>query len=427
MLAHKECSDIQYLINGTQMSNYDVITSEGSVPIKSWTRGVIFEEQAKQQLRDLAKMPFVYKHVAVMPDVHAGIGSTVGSVIATRSAIIPASVGVDIGCGMSAIQTSLTASDLPDSLADMRSAIERAVPHGRTNNGGAGDRGAWENVPSMVVSKWLSMCTGYDKIIAKHPRCAPRTAGTVVSQLCSLGGGNHFIEVCLDENDQVWIMLHSGSRGVGNRIGSYFIELAKEDMRVHHINLPDKDLAYLSEGTTMFSDYLEAVGWAQEYALINRELMMHRTLSAVRDSVKAPFQSGSTVVSCHHNYVSKEPHFGEDVLVTRKGAVRARAGEMGIIPGSMGTKSYIVRGKGNPESFQSCSHGAGRAMSRTEAKKRFTLEDHAAATAGVECRKDEEVLDETPGAYKPVEAVIAAQADLIDIVHTLRAVLCVKG
>lgn len=409
------------------MSNYEVIKDEGSVPIKSWTVGVQFEDEAKQQLRNLAKLPFVHRHIAVMPDVHAGVGSTIGSVVATKGAIIPASVSVDIGCGMSAIQTSLTASDLPNSLSAMRSAIERAVPHGRTNNGGVGDRGAWTNVPSAVLSKWQAMSADYDKIVAKHPKCAPRTAGTVVSQLCSLGGGNHFIEVCLDENDTVWVMLHSGSRGVGNRIGSYFIELAKEDMRVHHINLPDKDLAYLSEGTTMFSDYLAAVEWAQEYALVNRELMMNRTLSAVRDSVAVPFRSGDMTVSCHHNYVSKEPHFGEDVLVTRKGAVRARAGEYGIVPGSMGTKSYIVRGKGNPDSFSSCSHGAGRAMSRTEAKKRFTLEDHAAATAGVECRKDADVIDETPGAYKQIDAVMAAQESLVDIVHTLRAVLCVKG
>ncbi len=408
-------------------NNYDVIKEDNAFPIKSWTRGVLFEEEAKNQLRALARMPFIHKHIAVMPDVHAGKGSTVGSVIATKGAIIPASCGVDIGCGVNAIQTSLTASQLPDTLSAMRAAIERAVPHGRTENGGAGDRGAWTNSPAAVLSRWQAMSAGYDKIIAKHPKCAPRTAGTVLSQLCSLGSGNHFIEVCLDERDAVWVMLHSGSRGVGNRIGSYFIEKAKEDMRIHHINLPDKDLAYLSEGTTMFDDYLEAVEWAQEYALINRELMMSRTLAAIRDSVTVPFQSNVTVVSCHHNYVSREPHFGEDVLVTRKGAVRARVGDVGIVPGSMGARSYIVRGKGNPDSFSSCSHGAGREMSRTEARKRFTVEDHVRSTYGVECRKDETVLDETPRAYKDIRHVMIAQEDLVEIVHELKGILCVKG
>lgn len=409
------------------MSNYEVIKDNNAFPIKSWTKGVLFEEEAKQQLRNLARMPFIHKHIAVMPDVHSGKGSTIGSVVATKGAIIPASVSVDIGCGVNAIQTSLTASQLPDSLSAMRSAIERAVPHGRTDNGGAGDRGAWSNVPNAVLSRWQAMSADYDKIISKHPKCAPRTTGTVVSQLCSLGSGNHFIEVCLDENDTVWAMLHSGSRGIGNRIGTYFIEQAKEDMRIHHINLPDKDLAYLSEGTTMFDDYMDALEWAQQYASINRELMINRTLAAIRDTVTVPFQANVTVVSCHHNYVAREPHFGEDVLVTRKGAVRARLGDLGVVPGSMGTRSYIVRGKGNPDSFSSCSHGAGRAMSRTEAKKRFTLEDHASATYGVECRKDESVLDETPFAYKNIQHVMVAQEDLVEIVHELKGILCVKG
>ncbi len=249
-----------------------------------------------------------------------------------------------------------------------------------------------------------------------------------VNQLGTLGTGNHFIELCLDEAGAVWVMLHSGSRGVGNRIGSYFIDKAKQAMRRWFVNLPDMDLAYLPQGDALFDDYLAAVAWAQAYALANRELMMHAAIEALRATQQLPeFTAHLEAVNCHHNYVSFEHHYGENVIVTRKGAVRARAGELGIIPGSMGAKSFIVRGKGNPESFTSCSHGAGRAMSRTKAKKLFTLDDHAAATAGVECRKDEDVLDETPGAYKAIDDVMAAQADLVDIVHTLKQIVCVKG
>jgi len=248
-----------------------------------------------------------------------------------------------------------------------------------------------------------------------------------VRHLGTLGTGNHFIEVCLDEAGAVWVMLHSGSRGVGGRIGSHFIELAKLEMERWFIHLPDRDLAYLSEGSQYFNDYIEVVGWAQDFALVNRQLMMEATLGAISTALGRPVKTGATAVNCHHNYVSREHHFGKNVLVTRKGAVRAREGDLGIIPGSMGARSYIVRGKGNPDSFHSCSHGAGRAMSRTEAKKRFTLEEHAAATAGVECRKDSEVIDETPAAYKDIDAVMAAQVDLVDVVHTLKQVVCVKG
>jgi tRNA-splicing ligase RtcB len=395
-----------------------------NVPIKAWVDGVAFEDAARRQVENVASMPFIYKHVAVMPDVHWGMGATVGSVIATQGAIIPAAVGVDIGCGMVAARLDVAASDLPDSLATMRSRIERAVPHGRTANGGPGDRGAWKNPPGPVATAWGSLKERFDRIVEKHPKLAKSNHE---AHLGTLGTGNHFIEVCLDEGQGVWVMLHSGSRGIGNRIGSTFIELAKEDMRRHVVNLPDQDLAYLSEGTTNFDDYVLAVGWAQDYALTNRALMLDATVKAVAETLGKAVTYAEAAVQCHHNYVSREQHFGADVLVTRKGAVRARAGELGIIPGSMGTRSYIVRGKGNPLSFESCSHGAGRRMSRGEAKRTFTLDDHAKAVEGVECRRDKDVLDETPGAYKPIDAVMDAQKDLVDVVHELKQVLCVKG
>jgi tRNA-splicing ligase RtcB (3'-phosphate/5'-hydroxy nucleic acid ligase) len=409
----------------TRTEAYDVIRGAAGVPIKAWTRGVPVEEAALRQLTNLAGLPFVYRWIAAMPDVHLGRGATVGSVIATERAIIPAAVGVDIGCGMMAVRTSLSAENLPDSLAPVRAAIEKAVPHGRTENGGPGDRGAWSHPPAPVLEAWAGLQPEFDAIVEKRPRIG---RANTVNHLGTLGTGNHFVEVCLDEQDRVWFLLHSGSRGIGNRIGSTFIELAKEDMRRWFVNLPDQDLAYLPEGTEHFNDYMKAVSWAQRYAAANRELMMAAVVDAVRSCRGLPpFEAAETVVNCHHNYVAHEHHYGQDVLVTRKGAVRAREGDLGIIPGSMGARSYIVRGKGNPESFHSCSHGAGRAMSRAEARRRYTLEDHAKATASVECRKDEEVIDETPGAYKPIEAVMAAQADLVDIVHTLRQVVCVKG
>jgi tRNA-splicing ligase RtcB len=306
----------------------------------------------------------------------------------------------------------------------MRSAIERAVPHGRTANGGPGDRGAWRNPPHAVSSSWSSLKARFDRIVEKHPKIAKSNNE---NHLGTLGTGNHFIEVCLDEAQNVWVMLHSGSRGVGSRIGSYFIELAREDMRRWFVNLPDMDLAYLPEGTENFDDYVVAVGWAQDYALANRALMLDAAVSALAGTLDKRVSFAETAVQCHHNYVSREHHFGENVIVTRKGAVRARDGELGIIPGSMGTRSYIVRGKGNPMSFESCSHGAGRRMSRGEAKRTFSLEDHAKAVEGVECRRDADVIDETPGAYKPIDAVMEAQKDLVDDVHELKQVLCVKG
>jgi len=406
-------------------STYNVIQPETGVPIKAWTKGVAIEAGAEKQLRNVASMTFIYKWVAAMPDVHWGIGATVGSVIPTKGAIIPAAVGVDIGCGMIAVQTTLTANHLPDNLKSLRTAIEKAVPHGRTDNGKKTDRGAWHDIPEHHLSEWERLKPRYDLIQSKHPRLG---RGNDVNHLGTLGTGNHFIEICLDTNDSVWFMLHSGSRGVGNRIGTFFIELARQDMRKWMINLPDKDLAYLPEGTDHFNDYIKAVHWAQDFAMTNRTLMMENLIRALKATGELPeFEITEEVVNCHHNYVAVEEHYGEKVFVTRKGAVRAGKGDMGIIPGSMGARSYIVRGLGNDESFHSCSHGAGRAMSRAEAKRRFTLEDHAKATAGVECRKDADVIDETPGAYKPIDDVMNAQKDLVEIVHTLRQAVCVKG
>jgi len=397
----------------------------GGVPIKAWVRGVHTDDNAIRQLQNVARLPIVHGHVAAMPDVHWGIGATVGSVIPTKGAIIPAAVGVDIGCGMMAVRTSMTASDLPDDLKGLRSDIERNVPHGRTNRGGKGDRGAWFHVPARSETAWKKLRPGYEQIIERHPKL---DRGATVTQLGTLGGGNHFVEVCLDEEQRVWVMLHSGSRGVGNRIGMHFISLAKKDMEQHIHNLPDKDLAYFTEGAQHFEDYVFAVDWAQRFARTNRDLMMAGILEAMSRRKDLPkFTHGDVAVNCHHNYVRQEEHFGASVFVTRKGAVRAGEGDLGIIPGSMGAKSFIVRGKGNADSFHSCSHGAGRVMSRGEAHRRFTVEDHIAATEGVECRKDGAVIDETPMAYKDIDSVMHAQRDLVEVVHTLKQVVCVKG
>ena len=413
------------------MSNYEVMQGrDGKGLVKSWTKGVQFESQARDQLKNIASLPFIHKHVAAMPDVHLGIGATGGSVIATKGAIIPAAVGVDIGCGMNALRLSLKAEDLPDNLKNIRGEIEKLVPVG---NG--------DHTPSRLGSKYhqdtakllnnihAQLEPGYKALVAKHPsieKMGRELERRVYRQIGTLGGGNHFIEICLDENNDVWVMLHSGSRNPGNCIGRYFIELAKKDMGRHFISLPDKDLAYLVEGTEHYDDYVEAVSWAQDFAFRNRQVMMELVLRALRSKLPA-FTVTQEAINCHHNYVSMENHFGANVHVTRKGAVRAREGDLGIIPGSMGARSYIVRGKGNADAFHSCSHGAGRAHSRGAAKRLFTLEDHYKATEGVECRKDMSVLDETPGAYKDIDAVMAAQADLVDIVHTLKQVVCVKG
>jgi len=405
-------------------AEYDVLNIEGGKPVKMWTRGVPVEAEAREQLAKTAKMPFIYKHVAVMPDVHVGKGSTIGSVIPTLGAIIPAAVGVDIGCGMTAVRTSLRAADLPDSLLGLRTAIEKAVPHGRTSTRSGRDKGAWETPPALVDQAWGALHGRFQQIVDKHPQLHKTNNH---KHLGTLGTGNHFVEVCLDEADHVWIMLHTGSRGVGNMIGTHFIEKARQEMRAHQVNLPDLDLAYLREGTHSFDDYVEAVEWAQDFAKQNRAVMMLAVLDAVRSIIHKPFDARLIAVDCHHNYVERGTYFGEDILLTRKGAVSAQKGQMGIIPGSMGAKSFIVRGLGNEQSFCSCSHGAGRVMSRTKAKATFTVADQVRATAHVECRKDAAVIDEIPMAYKDIDAVMAAQRDLVEVMHTLRQVVCVKG
>ncbi|WP_333905300.1 RtcB family protein [Delftia acidovorans] len=406
------------------MNNYQQHDVEGGVPIKMWTKGVPVEDEARKQLENAARLPVVFKHVAAMPDVHLGIGATVGSVIPTIKAIIPAAVGVDIGCGMMAAKTTLRAEDLPDNLGPLRSAIEQAVPHGSVPRHRGRDPGSWENPPVSVDQVWATLADEFDLLCELHPRLANTNNR---KHLGTLGSGNHFIEICLDEAGFVWFMLHSGSRGVGNAIGTHFIELAKKDAELHQRNLPDKDLAYFEEGARYFGDYVRGVSWAQKFAMRNREVMMANLIATVRKVIAKPFESHVEAVNCHHNYVQQERHFGQDVFITRKGAVSARRGELGIIPGSMGARSFIVRGLGNPESFESCSHGAGRVMSRTKAKKMFSVEDHIKATEGVECRKDANVVDEIPMAYKDIDAVMAAQQDLVEVVHTLKQVVCVKG
>ncbi len=393
----------------------------GRVPVKVWTAEL--EPQARKQLENVARLPIIHGHVAAMPDVHAGIGATVGSVIPTKGAVIPAAVGVDLGCGVNAVQLSLTAKDLPTSLAKIRAAIESAVPVGFDMHAGAKGHGGRRE------DKARGMQRGLDAIAAKNPKLATMQKDfreTWVRQLGTLGGGNHFIEVCIDEEQNIWVMLHSGSRGIGNVIGRYFIERARREMERQDTRLPDRDLAWLAEGTPVFDEYVEAVHWAQDYATENRREMMEAILDALRPHLPA-FRIVGEAISCHHNYVAREKHFGENVLVTRKGAIRAGQGELGVIPGSMGARSFIVRGKGNPESLCSCAHGAGRRMSRSEAKRRFTEADVERQTEGVECRKDAGVIDEIPGAYKAIEDVMSNQSDLVDVVHTLKQVICVKG
>ena len=389
----------------------------GAVPVKVFTEEV--EASARRQLENVSRLPIVFHHVAAMPDVHFGKGATVGSVIAMKGAVSPAAVGVDVGCGMAAVRTSLRAGDLPDDLAKIRGAIERAVPVGFDEHRDA----------DALVDAASPLERRLGRILDRHPAIVrkQRDGRTKwVRQLGSLGGGNHFIELCIDESDRVWIMLHSGSRGIGNSIGQYFIAAARDDMARQDVHLPDRDLAYVREGSKLFDDYVEAVGWAQDYARANRHEMMRLVLDAIAARLP-PLQVTAEAINCHHNYVEHERHFGERVWVTRKGAIRAREGELGIIPGSMGARSYIVRGLGNAESFCSCAHGAGRRMSRGEAKKRYTRADLEAQTQGVECRKDSGVLDEIPGAYKDIDKVMADQADLVEIVHTLKQVVCVKG
>ncbi|HEX6319981.1 MAG TPA: RtcB family protein [Burkholderiales bacterium] len=389
--------------------------TEGRVPVAIYTGEI--ETAARQQLVNLSRLPIVHHHVAAMPDVHLGIGATVGSVIPTLRAIIPAAVGVDIGCGMVATRLSLTSNDLDEKrLKGIFNQITRDVPVGFAQHDERDARDAQRF--GRPLRRILERHPGIGKRLGKNSHWA--------LQLGTLGGGNHFIEVCLDEAGRVWVMLHSGSRGIGNAIGSYFIELAKRDAEKQGIQVPDKDLAYFPEGAAHFDDYVEAVGWAQDYARANREEMMALVLEALRRHLPA-FEVTGAAVNCHHNYVEREEHYGEEVWLTRKGAIRARAGELGIIPGSMGARSYIVRGRGVPESFHSCAHGAGRRMSRNAARQRFSVEELETQTRGVICRKDKGVLDEIPAAYKDIDEVMANQSDLVEVVHTLKQVLCVKG
>lgn len=392
-------------------------TQKGHVPVKIFTNDIAHD--AFQQLINLSQLPIVHGHIAAMPDVHLGVGATVGSVIPTQKAVIPAAVGVDIGCGMNAVRLSLKAHQLPDNLRHVRATIEDKVPVGFNAH-------KWT---TSRDTRCKALSAGLHQILEHHPKIAKTVNNlpkTWICQMGTLGGGNHFIELCVDESQDVWIMLHSGSRGIGNAIGQYFIALARRDMEKHIHQLPDKDLAYFSEGAQHFDDYINAVHWAQEYALENRREMMTLILSALR-SCLPEFTLTREAINCHHNYVSKEQHSGELLYITRKGAIRAGEGELGIIPGSMGAKSYVVRGKGNPESFCSCSHGAGRKMSRNEAKRQFDKEDLERQTRGVECRKDKGVIDEIPGAYKDIDQVMENQRDLVEVVHTLKQVLCIKG
>jgi len=392
--------------------------NKGKFPVKIYTNDI--DEQALVQLGNIAQLPFIHHHIAAMPDVHVGKGATVGSVIPTKGAIIPAAVGVDIGCGMNAVRLSIKAKDLPDSLRKIRSAIEAAIPVGFTMH---------KQGNLIKASTLKAMAVQLNPILDKHAglmkmvRNFHRTWGR---QIATLGGGNHFIELCIDEQDDVWVMLHSGSRGIGNAIGRYFISLAKKDMGQQLGQLPDQDLAYFTEDAQHFDDYVEAVTWAQDYAMINRREMMRLVVKSLQQYLPA-FKTTKEAINCHHNYIEKEHHYGVDVYITRKGAIRAGVDELGIIPGSMGAKSFIVRGKGTKPSFCSCSHGAGRKMSRTQAKKRFTRFDLERLTEGVECRKDKGVVDEIPSAYKDIDEVMQNQSDLVEVVHTLKQVVCVKG
>lgn len=399
---------------------FEADSAEGSVPVKVWTDDV--DAASAEQLRNLARLPVVQGPIAAMPDVHLGKGATVGSVIPTRGAIIPAAVGVDIGCGMNAVRTSLTATDLPDDLRGVRRAIEQRVPVGRAEH----DRRTVEQGPSQ---RYQRLQAGFERLLDRHPGIATRAIENDKArfQMGTLGGGNHFIEVCLDEAERVWVMLHSGSRGIGNRIGTYFIEQARTAMEQLGVELPDQDLAYLTQGQGLFDDYIDAVMLCQDYAAENRRAMMAATVEALRAALPVPLELTGEAINCHHNYAAREEAFGESVYVTRKGAIRAGEGELGIIPGSMGARSYIVEGKGNKEAWCSCAHGAGRRMSRNAAKRQFSAEDLAAQTRGVECRRDRGVVDEIPGAYKDIDTVMANQRDLVRVRHELRQIVCVKG
>ncbi len=390
------------------------------VPVKIYTTDV--EQSAINQLYAMSQLSFIHSHIAVMPDVHAGKGATVGSVIPTKKAIIPAAVGVDIGCGMNALRLSIKANQLPNNLKNARLAIEKYVPVGFAKHKQIMAKMSTLDPLAIRLKRITDKHKGLLKMLNNFDR-------TWAKQLGTLGGGNHFIELCIDENDDVWIMLHSGSRGIGSCIGEYFITLAKKENETRFGYIPDRDLSYFAEGSSYFNDYLEAVEWAQDYAMENRKEMMRLIIKALHspDANFPHFTITKEAINCHHNYISQEVHFGEMVYVTRKGAISAYAGELGIIPGSMGAKSYIVRGRGETQSFCSCSHGAGRKMSRGKAARTFVVDDLIAQTQGIECRKDKGVIDEIPHAYKDIDEVMQKQADLVEVVHTLKQVLCIKG
>lgn len=390
------------------------------VPVKIYTTDV--EQSAINQLYAMSQLSFIHSHIAVMPDVHTGKGATVGSVIPTKKAIIPAAVGVDIGCGMNALRLSIKANQLPDNLKNARLAIEKYVPVGFAKHKQIMAKMSTLDPLAIRLKRITDKHKGLLKMLNNFDR-------TWAKQLGTLGGGNHFIELCIDENDDVWIMLHSGSRGIGSCIGEYFITLAKKENETRFGYIPDRDLSYFAEGSSYFNDYLEAVEWTQDYAMENRKEMMRLIIKALHspDANFPHFTITKEAINCHHNYISQEVHFGEMVYVTRKGAISAYAGELGIIPGSMGAKSYIVRGRGETQSFCSCSHGAGRKMSRGKAARTFVVDDLIAQTQGIECRKDKGVIDEIPHAYKDIDEVMQKQADLVEVVHTLKQVLCIKG
>jgi tRNA-splicing ligase RtcB (3'-phosphate/5'-hydroxy nucleic acid ligase) len=392
--------------------SFETLNLDTNTPVLSWANHPLQDQETKMA-RNVASLPFVFKHVALMPDVHLGKGALVGSVVATRDAIVPAAVGVDVGCGMGAIKMPFKATQVEGKLKQIRRDIEAAIPVGFNDN--------------KTIEKEIYNWTGWDEFGELH-RGVQNQTKKALRQMGSLGGGNHFIELCFDSEDNVWLMLHSGSRGIGNMLAQAHINSAKDLAKLAEIQLPDPDLAYFVQGQPEFAAYWRDLQWAQEYARRNREVMMARFQRIVETHVAGGKATKPLLtVNCHHNYAEKEVHYGEEVYVTRKGAVRAQADDYGIIPGSMGAKSYIVKGKGCAESFCSCSHGAGRLMSRNKAKNTFSLDDLIRQTDGVECRKDEALIDEIPGAYKPIEQVMAAQSDLVDVVATLKQVLCVKG
>ena len=396
--------------------------SEMNVPLKVWDDGVPMEPSAILQMRQVCMLPCV-AGAALMPDGHSGRGGAVGAVVATRRAVVPGLVGVDIGCGMSCVRTTLTASQLPDNANQlMYDHVAKILPVGAADKKKTGN---WSKIPTYVNNAWKELELGFKNVVRRHGRAA---IASPEEQLGTLGGGNHLVSINLDESDNVWILLHSGSRGVGNRIGTHFIELARRDMERQNRQLPaNHDLAYFEEGNEHFNDYFDAMLWAQEYARVNRQMIMRTVLDAISKSGLPRFKVTDEAINIHHNYCSVEIHSGESLYITRKGAVNAGSGVLGIIPGCMGGVSYIVRGKGNAESYESSSHGAGRVLSRGDAKKQITLEMHRKATEGVACRKDSGVLDESPAAYKNIDAVMAAQSDLVDIVHKLQEITNIKG